>query len=59
MEAGIKHDPDEGWTEYDDPGRDLLERLVLPVLQQMPIDQLVDAAGMHRRSLFTIRTGER
>lgn len=59
VEAGIEHSPDEVWTEYDDPSRNPWKKLVLPVLRQMPIDRLVVATGMHRRSLFAIRAGER
>lgn len=59
VEAGIEHDPDEVWTEYQDPRCDPWWTLVLPVLRQMPIDRLVAATGLHRRSLFAIRAGER
>jgi hypothetical protein len=59
VELGLEHDPDEVWTEYRDPSRDPWATLVLPVLKQMPIERLVDATGMHRRSLFAIRAEER
>ena len=59
VEAGLEHDPDEVWTEYRDPGRDPWATLVLPVLWQMPIDRLVAKPGLHRRSLFATRAGER
>lgn len=59
VEAGIEHSPEEVWTEYQDPGRDPWATLVLPVLRQMPIERRVEATGLHRRSLFALRAGER
>ncbi len=59
VEAGLEHDPDEAYTAYADPHRDPWRTSVLPVLKQMPIDRLVTATGLHRRSLFAIRAGER
>jgi hypothetical protein len=58
VEAGLEHDPDEVWTAYADPRRDPWRTLVLPVLRQMPMAAL-DGQGLHRRSPFAIRAGER
>ena len=59
VEAGIEHSPDEVWNEYTDPGRDPWPTLILPILRQMPIERLLAATGLHQRSLFAIRAGER
>jgi hypothetical protein len=58
VEAGLEHDPDEVWTAYADPRRDPWRTLVLPALRRMPMAEL-EELGMHRRSLFAIRAGER
>jgi hypothetical protein len=59
VEAGLEQDPEVIYTEYHDPRRDTWRTLVLPVLKQMPIENLVAATGLHRRSLFALRSGER
>jgi hypothetical protein len=55
VEAGLEHDPDEVHTEYADPRRDPWRSLVL---RRMPMDEH-EGLGMHWRSLFAIRAGER
>ena len=56
--AGVEHDPDEVWAEYVDAKRDPWRTVVLPVLRLMPVAEL-EGLGMHRRSLFAVRAGER
>lgn len=57
VEAGLEHDADEGYTEYDDPWRDPWRALVLPVLRRMPRKDLVAAVGMSERRLRDVMTG--
>ena len=59
VEAGLEHDPDEVWTEDADPERDPWRTLVLPMLRAMPIARLVAETGLHRRTFFALRAGER
>lgn len=59
VEAGLEYDPEVIYTEYLHPDRNERRLMVLPVLREMPIDRLIVATGMHHRSLFAIRAGER
>ena len=58
VEAGVEHDPDEIWTECVDAKRDLWRTVVRPVLRMMTLVKL-EGLGLHRRSLFAVRAGER
>lgn len=51
VEAGVERDPEAIYTEYQHPGRDPWRLQVLPVLRQMPPQELAKAAGLSVRRL--------
>jgi hypothetical protein len=58
VEVGLEHDPVVIYTEYRYPDRDPWRTEVLPVLRQMPQQELAEAAGMSERRLRDV-LGER
>jgi hypothetical protein len=57
VEAGLAHDLDEIWTEYADPRRNPWRELVLPVLKNIPANELAVATGLSVRSVKAARNG--
>jgi hypothetical protein len=57
VEAGLVHDPEEVYTEYQDPAHDPWATLAVPVLKQMPRPQLETATGLDRSTLTRLRNG--
>ncbi len=55
MEAGLGHDPDDVYTEYNDPMRDSWRALVMPVLKHIPAKELAAATELSERSIKAIR----
>jgi hypothetical protein len=51
MQAAIEHDPDEVWMESHRPKRDVWRTEVLPVLRQLPQQELATAAALSVRRL--------
>jgi len=53
--TGMVRDEDEVLNEYQDPERDPFTNLVVPVLKQMPLDELQAMSGMGKSALIEIR----
>jgi hypothetical protein len=58
VEAGLVHDPDEVYTEYQDPAHDPWTTLVVPVLKRMPRAVLSQQVGVSERTIAAIRNGQ-
>jgi hypothetical protein len=59
VQAGLVHDLANVLVEYANPAAEGWTQLVVPVLRRMPIAAIVDATGLHRRSVERIRAGVR
>jgi hypothetical protein len=46
IESGLVHDPDEVYTECDDPAHGQWRALAVPALKQMSRSRLAEWAGM-------------
>ena len=57
VEAGLEHDPEIIYTEYRDPARDPWRSIVLPVLKQIPANQLAEATGLAVSTVKAARNG--
>jgi hypothetical protein len=57
VEAGLVHDPDEVYTEYEYPRHGAWAQVVVPVLRAMPLRTLQEGTGMSRSQLQAIRNG--
>jgi hypothetical protein len=57
VEAGLVHDPEEVYTEYEHPRHDAWAQVVVPVLKLMPLRTLQERTGMSRSQLQAIRNG--
>jgi hypothetical protein len=57
VEAGLLHDPSLVLEVYPDKRRGLWERLVRPVLQDIPVRWLVEQSGLSRRTIQRLRNG--
>ena len=57
MDAGLIHDPDEVYTEYQNPADDSWRTLVIPILKQMKRADLAKATGLSERSVASLRNG--
>jgi hypothetical protein len=55
VEAGLVHDPDEIYTEYEDPAHAPWRSLVVPVLRQMPRRLIMEGRGLARRTITAVR----
>src|SRR5262249_42467951 len=55
--AGLVHDTHEIVTEYRDPPRDPWLECVVPVLQRMPLENLLCSTGLSERGLREARSG--
>jgi hypothetical protein len=58
VEAGLVHDPDEVYTEYEDPAHDSWQVLVLPILKQVKRSILAEKSGLSLRSIAALRNGQ-
>ena len=57
VEAGLAHDERTVYTEYPDPRRDEWQTKIVPVLQKIPLRELIAKSGLSRRSLIYTRKG--
>lgn len=57
VEAGVVHDPDEVYTEYEDALRDPWQTLVVQVLKQMPLRLIQEQTGLSRSQIKAVRNG--
>ena len=57
VEAGLVHGSTEVLNSYDDPRRGPWERLVRPVLQDIPARWLVERTALSRRTIQRLRNG--
>jgi hypothetical protein len=57
VEAGLVHDPEEVYTEYEDPAHDPWHTLVVPVLKSMPRAVLAQQVGVSERTIAALRNG--
>jgi hypothetical protein len=57
VEAGLVHDPEEVYTEYEDLEHGPWQTLVLPVLKRIPVRRLQEQTGMSPSQLKAIRNG--
>jgi hypothetical protein len=57
VEAGLVHDPEEVYTEYVDPGNDVWQTLVIPVLKEMPLRLIQVQTGLSRSQIKAARNG--
>ena len=57
MDAGLIHDPDEVYTEYQNPADDPWRTLVVPILKQMKRADLAKATSLSERSVASLRNG--
>ena len=55
--AGLIHDPADTYTTYNSPRRDTWTRLVLPVLQDIPRQDVADETGLSVSSIAEIVAG--
>jgi hypothetical protein len=55
--TGLVRDLEEILSEYPDPGRDPFDRLVRPVLQELPVQPTAEATGVSERTIKGVRAG--
>ncbi|MGZ4804660.1 MAG: hypothetical protein ACXV9P_18820, partial [Acidimicrobiia bacterium] len=57
--SGLVTDLDEVLTEYRNPQQDSFRRLVVPVLRELPVDQVAAGGGVSERTVKRARAGQR
>jgi hypothetical protein len=57
VEAGLVHDPNEIYTEYEDPAHAPWRSLVVPVLRQTPRRLIMEGTGLARSTVTALRNG--
>jgi hypothetical protein len=58
VEAGLVHDPEELYTEYEDSQHGPWQAQVLPVLKRMPRAMLAERTGLSGRAITALRNGQ-
>ena len=57
VEAGLVHDPEEVYTDCQDPAHDPWSTLVAPVLRQMRCQAVIERTGLDRSTLTRLCNG--
>jgi hypothetical protein len=57
VEAGLVHDADAVYTEYEDPAHDPWRMIVVPVLRQMSRRLIMEGTGLARSTITALRNG--
>ena len=57
VDAGLIHSADDVYTEYPDQKPDRWERVLVPLLKEVPLSVLMRETGLSRRMLIKTRKG--